>query len=311
MTQPADLANRALDAIGVRATIGDLQEGSDQSKVLLRQYGPCMRQLYRGAHWNFSRRQIDLVMLQDATGQTTQYQIENSIPNTVGIGTVGMRPWVYSYRWPPDCVAVRFLPEPWREQAGAIPPGNITSPNPTVPQFTGQSSVALARQFPRRFLVANDVIPNLLGQPIAWNQVPDTAMTMGQGLTSQTVILCNHKHATAVCTALITYPDQWDPLFQEAFVAMLAERVAMSLVPDRKAALAVRDEQIKIAKSALDQARIRDGNEMWLSTDHTPDWIRIRSSGARWGNEGPSGFGGLGVLGYGWDTVSFGNGSAY
>lgn len=311
MTLPADLANRALDAIGVAASIGDLQEGTREAKVLLRQYGPCMRQLFRGCHWNFSRREVELVMLQDATGFTQQQQIANGIPNTVGPGTIGMRPWVYSYRWPPDAVKVRFLPEPWAQTSGSVPPGNITTNPAGTPLFTGQSNMATARQVPRRFLVTNDVIPNLTGQQYEFNQVADTSTTMGQGLDTQTVILCNHQFAIAVCTMLITYPDQWDPLFQEAFVAMLAERVAMSLVPDRKAAIAVRDTQIKIAMAALMQARIQDGNESWTSTDITPDWLRIRNSGTRWGNEGPGGFGALGVLSYGWDSVSFGNGSAY
>lgn len=310
--QPADLANRCLDALGVSATIGDLEEGTREAKVLLRQYGPCLRQLSRAAHWNCLRKQAELVMVQDATGYTSQQQIASGFPNTVGPGTVGMRPWIYSYRWPPDCVKVRFVPEPWCQTTKGFPPpppGNFAIPQ--VPLFTGQSNIATARQIPRRFLVTNDVIPNLSGQQIAWNQVPDTSTTMGQGLTSQTVILCNHQFATAVYTALITYPDQWDPLFQEAFVALLAERCAMALVSDRKAALAVKAEQIQVTKAALDQARVSDGNEGVTSTDLEPDWIRIRSSGGRWGNEGGGGYGGLGVLGYGWDTVSFSNGSAY
>jgi hypothetical protein len=312
--QPADLANRALDALGVQATIGDLEEGTREARVLLRQYGPCMRQLFRGAHWAFARRQDQLVLLQDATGYTTQLQIANNWPNTVGPGTIGMRPWIYEYRWPPDCVAVRFCPEPWpgTGEIPAPPPGNIAI-NTAVPQMTGQPSGAIAtvRQIPRRFLVTNDVIPNLQGQQPTWNQVPDTSTTMGQGLTTQTVILCNHKWATAVYTALITYPDQWDPLFQEAFVALLAERCALALVQDRKSAIAIRNEQIQIAKAALDVARIRDGNEGFTTVDHEPDWIRIRSSGSRWGINGPNDGGfGMGVLSYGWDSVSFSDGGA-
>jgi hypothetical protein len=269
-----------------------------------------MRQLFRAAHWDFARRQTGLDLLQDATGFTTNEQVKNNWPVTVGAGTVGMRPWTYEYRWPPDAVKVRFLPEPWNGNQGSpAPPGNYAIP--AVPLWQGQQDVHLARQVPRRFLVANDLIPNLTGAPMAWNQIADTANNMGQGLTSQTVILANHKNATAVITALITYPDQWDPLFQEAFCAVLAERCALALVRDAKAAIAVRDRQIGIAKAALDSARLQNNNEGWNSTSHYPDWLAIRDSGSEWGRGGLGRGSGLGVTSYGHDAYQFSNSSAY
>jgi hypothetical protein len=309
--QPEDLANRCLDLLGCPNTIGDLQDGSKESQVLLRHYGAVLRQISRGANWNCLRKKAELILLNDATGQTTQQQINAGYPVTVGTGTVGMKPWVYEYRWPPDCLKVRFVPRDNSGVSTAIPPGNLAIP--ATPLYTGQANVQFAREVPTRFLVTNDVVPNLVGAPTDWGQIPDTSQTLGQGLTSQTVILTNHPCATAVYTALITYPDQWDPLFQEAFVAMLATRVALPLVPDRKMAIAIRDDQIKIAKAALDQARISDGNEAWTSLDHRPDWLSIRDTGGgRWGGFGRGNEGGLGILNGGWDAVSFGgNDSAY
>jgi hypothetical protein len=304
----ADICNRSLDAIGVMATIGDLQDGTKEAQVLLRHYGATLRQISRAVHWNCLRKKAELVLLNDATGQTAQQQIAAGTAVTVGRGTVGKRPWIYEYRWPPDCLKVRFVPRTHGDERSPAPPGNYAIP--ATPLYTGQANIQFAREVPARFLVTNDVIPNLVGAPANWSDIPDTSQTMGQGLTSQTVILTNHRHATAVYTALITYPDQWDPLFQEVFIAMLAIRVALPLVPDRKAALAVREEQIKIAKMALDQARMSDGQEGVHSTDVVPDWLRIRASGGgRWGGE--RGDEGLGVLGYGHEACSLGNGSAY
>ena len=309
---PSDIANRSLDALGITNTIGDLEEGTDQAKVLLRQYSPALREISRGAHWNCLRKKGALTLLQDATGQTTQQQQNNGQPITVGTGTVGMRPWIYEYAWLVDCLKVRFVPRSYPGENPPIPTGNIT--RPTTPLYTGQANIILARETPTRFLVTNDVIPNLVGAPASWTDIPDTSGIMGQGITSQTVILTNHQCATAVYTALITYPDLWDPLFQNAVVALLAVRSALALIPDKKLAMELRAQQIAIAKGALDQARVSDGQEGVHSTDITPDWLRIRNTvGGGWGEPGWGGsFGGLGVTGYGWDTVNFGgNDSAY
>ena len=301
------VANRVLDSIGVATSIGDLQEGSREAQVLLRHYGAALRQLSRSAHWNALRRQAQLVLLNDASGQTTQWQQQQGVAVTVGTGTVGMRPWIFEYKWPTDCVKARFVPATDCYNGGT-PAGNIALPS--NPLMSGLGTQYYRQQVPTRFVVTNDVVPNVTGAPTSWASVPDTSQTMGQGLTSQTVVLSNQRFATLVYTALITYPDQWDPLFQEAFVALLASRVALVLVTDRKAALEVRKEQVAICKSALDQARVSDGNEGWFSNDLNPDWLRIRTTGGRgWdrGGGGPE----LGVLSYGWDTCGFSDGSAY
>lgn len=298
--QPADIANQALDALGNPNAISDLNDGTLEAKVMLRHYSTTLRQLSRAANWNFCRKRVSLVLLNDATGQTTQQQINDGGPVTVGPGTVGMRPWVYEYRWPTDCLKVRFVPRGQGERP-ATPPGNLAIP--ATPLYTGQANVQFAREVPTRFLVMNDAIPNLVGVPQSWADVPDTSQTLGQGLTSQTVILTNHCHATAVYTALITYVDQWDVLFREAMVAMLAIRGAMSLVPDHKMALSVRAQQVGIARAALDQARISDGQEGVHGVDQPVDWLQIRNSaGGRFGGRGWGDEGG-GILHGGFDAI--------
>lgn len=310
-TTPGDVANEALDAIGhpIDRRIGDLQEGSAEAGVVLRHYGPALRQILRGVHWNFARRRAKLTLLNDATGQTTQWQAQQNLPVTVGPGTIGMRPWAYEYAWPVDCCKARFVPVSYYPVGPGPPPGNIALP-PT-PLMSGlQENTQFARQIPARFVVSTDSVPNLIGVPADWSQVPDTSQTMGQGLTSQTVILTNQREANLVYTALVTYPDQWDPLFRQAFVALLASQIVMGVTSDRKLAIGLRDDQVKVCRMALDQARVSDGNEGAFSSDLSVDWLRIRSTGG-WNGGGNGGFEGGGMLYSGWDAVSFGNGSAY
>jgi len=245
-----------------------------------------------------------MVPLQDATGQTSQQQIAEGInPPFVGSGTPGMIPWTYEYAWPIDCVKARFVPTSFNNAGSNVPTGNISLPS--NPLMSGLNQQPFGRQVPARFLVGTDTIPALIGAPTTWDQIPDTATTMGQGLASQTVILTNQSRADLVYTSLITYVDQWDPLFGQAFVSLLASCFAMPLVTDRKAATSIRNEQIAICKAALDQARVSDGNEGWTSVDHVPDWLRVRSraGGLDWN--------GAGVLGYGHDACMFGDGIAY
>lgn len=305
-TRVEDICNRSLDLIGAPISISDIEDGSKPSLVALRHYGPSLRQMLRSAHWNFARRRYPLTLLQDSTGQTTQQQTSAGQPVTVGTGTPNMPPWTYEYRWPIDCVKARFVP--MSLQTNPSPPtGNIAIP--ANPMMSGLNQGPFHRQVPTRFVVGTDDVPNLIGQPESWDQIPDTSTTMGQGIASQTVILSNQQNAALVYTALVTYPDQWDPLFTQAFVALLGSYFAMPLVPDRKEAIRVRGDMVAICKSALQQARISDGDEGWFNVDHNPDWLRIRNTGS-WGGAG-YGWDGIGVMGYSYDSCVFGDGSAY
>jgi hypothetical protein len=309
-TQDADIFNMVLDEIGHPADkrIGDLQEGSAEAKVGLRHYGTSLRQILRAAHWNFSRFRAEMTLLNDSTGNTTRQQMTEGVPVTVGAGTPGMRPWIFSYAWPVDCVKARFVPATRHPFGGTgIPPGNIAIP--PNPLMSGLNEGQFHHQRPTRFVVSSDSIPNLTGAVTDWSQLPDTSRTMGQGLTSQTVILSNQPRAELVYTRLIIYPDQWDPLFRQAFVAYLASQTVMALTTDRKLGVSIRQEQIAVAKMALEQARIRDGDEGWPNIDREASWIRARIVGP-WSGSG-FGFNGQGVLGYSWETCGFSDGSAY
>lgn len=292
---PQDIANQALDAIGCETIISDLEDGSREAQVLLRAYSQCLRQLLRSAHWNFARAQTPLTLLADATGQT------QGVPSNVPM------PWIYEYTYPIDCMKARFVP--WNTSASnpGIPAANIqtqgTADNVPIVANMGQSPVSNARLIAARFLEAHD--GNFPApQEGSWWDV------QGQSPIGSTVILTNVQNAYLIYTKFIPYPSMWDPLFRRAMVAYLAQEVCMSVHKDKKFAATMRAQQIAIAKEAITQARITDGNEGWFSSDISVDWLRARNSGGRyaantWNDGGP------GVLWGGWDQASFGDGSAF
>lgn len=298
MSLPEDIANRALDAIGVEQIIGSLQQGTRSAQVLLRHYLPVVEQILRGANWNFARKTAPLTLLADMTGQT---------PN---VGTQVPIPWTYEYAYPDDCMRSRFVP--WNNlntgiaQPGGFPAGNTTVPPGPITGTTGSLPVYPVMT-PARFVEATDFnyplpIPPAGPQPEWW-------LTRGAAPDMRTVILTNVPGAQLVYTAWIPYPNLWDPLFQEAVVALLAAYVAFPLA-DPKERMALRNTQIEIAKRALTQARISDGNEGTYTTDHMPDWITRRNGSGWYAGRGWD-WDGIGVLGYGWAPVSFPDGSAY
>lgn len=290
-TTPADIANQALDAIGIDATIGDLEEGSRSAQVLLRAYSQCLRQLLRAAHWNFARKQVEMLLLGDATGQTPY------------VGTSVQAPWTYCYAYPPDAVRARMvLAQSVRNTAPsiAIPdvplmPGLDLTPIRAIPQFT-----------PARFVEATDY---------NYPPFPGSVETQSISPVSRTVINTNVRSAILVYTAFIPHPTIWDAQFRGAFVAYLGSECALALHQDKKLALTVRQQQIAIAREKITQARLSDGNEGYFTTAHTPDWIRVRNAGSLYlgmpGFSGAPGDGGAGTYWMGYDSVGFSDGSSY
>lgn len=311
-TAPEDIVNRALNSIGfVGVPIGDLQEGGTTADACNRIYTPTRQQMLRAANWSFARRMAPLLLLQDATGQTTVQQQASGGPVTVGVGTPGMVPWIYEYQWPTDGIRARWLPQNWLQQGQGIP-GNISIP--TTPLTTGAAPTPLyPRLSPTRFLVTSDIVPTMVGGLTDWSQVPDYGSIHGQAPAQQTVILTNTQNAMLCYTADIVPPSLFDPLFEQAFVAAIASQVCMAVLPDKKFAMQMRRDQIAIAKAALEQARLADGNEGWNVTDLSVDWMRTRNVGGRWNSWGPNGGGDGygGVMGYGWDSYAFCDGSAF
>lgn len=241
LTRPEDIVNEALDEIGVDE-IGDLADGSRAARVATRVYDSMLRAMHAAAPWNFARRDVVLTLLADQSGQ---YVTNTNVPS----------PWAYAYEWPIDCVHARYVP------------GLGTTALDADGLAVG---VPPAWTHPVPFLVTDMPYPNLLTS--SW----DTSE--GHSPESTRCVLTNELGAHLIYTGLVQYPDAWDPLFRRAFVAGLSARFALPLIEDKKLAMVLREENRRIAKEALIEARVRDGNEGWTVVNHTPDWIRARTS---------------------------------
>jgi len=259
-TTPDDIVNEALDEIGVEE-IGDIHEGSRAANVARRNYDPMLRAMHAAAPWNFARRQRQIDMRGDASGE---YHTNRSVP----------QPWAYMYEWPNDCVHARWVLglDAYALDASGAPLNAMPAWNRPAP-----------------FIVTDAPLPNLIES--------DWASTEGHNPESTKVIATNQLGAMLVYTGLVMYPDAWDPGFRRAFVAALAARLAIPCIEDKAQARAIRSDQLQIAREALIEARVRDGNEGWTMTDHTPDWIRARTAHGWWG--------GWHTHGSGWSNYPF------
>lgn len=305
MTTPADICNQALDAIGRGAdiVIGDIEEGTREAKVLLRAYGQCLRQLLRTANWDFARKTAPLVLLADATGATQN------------VGNIISAPgWTYEYAYPIDCMRVRFVPFNGLVQP-AIPANNIQLSQPIEDPQLISPCLWGPRLISAPFLVATD-----------YNYPPDPSQQYYevQGVSQQgrTVILSNVKDAVCIYTAFLSAPSVWDSLFRAAFVSYLASEIAIALTVDAsgrsdiKTGMMMSDRMIAICKEKIMKARIADGNEGIASTDHLPDFMRLRISGnglegGHWSNQAGVLYGGGCGGDGGFDSIFFCNGSVY
>ena len=147
-----------------------------------------------------------------------------------------------------------------------------------------------------RFLVAVDVNePPLQGQ--------QTDRVQGVSPQGRTVILTDVPNASLIYTALMLYPENWDPLFRDAFVSHLASQTVLAIMTDKKLGLTIRGQQIAITKEKILAARVADGNEGTTTTDHVPDFIS--------GRYGPVGSTHETVFGERWDTCTFSDGSSF
>ncbi len=161
------------------------------------------------------------------------------------------QPWLYEYAFPPDAVQARYL----------LPLFNNNNPS-NPPIYTGSSIPAPITWGPMNipFLVASDFD--------------------GQGNRVR-VILTNLDQAQLVYTCKIDNPDLWDTTFLDSFTATLGA----FLVNPLSRSHSLLGDQIALARDLIGQARMANGDEGPSSTDHLPDFIRIRGAGGGgWGD---------------------------
>ena len=104
-------------------------------------------------------------------------------------------------------------------------------------------------------------------------------LTMSSSPSPQRVILTNQETPILCYNQLITDPNVMDPLFQDAWVHILAARLSFQLSGDK----ALANSLIGLANNMIMEARKADGNEGITKNDVTPDFIRIRGV---WGGPG-------------------------
>lgn len=92
----------------------------------------------------------------------------------------------------------------------------------------------------------------------------------------QRVILTNQEFAVLCYVKQIQDPNVMDPMFIDAWAAVLGSRLAIALTGDKGLA----NQQIAITNNLIMEARKADGNEGLTVNDVTPDWIRVRGISA-------------------------------
>jgi hypothetical protein len=285
LTPPADIVNRAIDSLGQSGkVIGDLTDGTMVSEAARRNYGPVLRQLLAAAHWGFARKQATLTLLGDITGAS-------ALP----VITTVESPWTYAYAWPIDGVAGRWLPAGYPAGSGQLPPQGAQLPGGLMTPL-----------IPARFLVSSsNLYPVEVGQ-VPWIQQPDLARTQGVGPVNRKVILTDiPPPAQFVYTRLVTVIEEWDDLFSQAMVALMAVILAPTAIEDPKLRVVERDKAVAMARNMIADARVASANESGfpMSVDHTPAWISGRNRGW-WGGVG--GDSGAGTYGLGWESFGCG-----
>lgn len=232
------ICNRSLLSIGARAQISSLNEGSTEANACNTLFAPTFEALARSARWNCLRAQITLSLLAAAQGTP-----ENPDGTTLSLPP---SPWLYSYSYPSDCLAVRFI-------VPSFPSSNTSG---AIPFTTVNNSAATW-------------IPGVTQIPFAVAYSTDAS---GNPLT---VILTNQSQAQAVYTVNQPNPAIWDSMFQQAMVASLGAY----LVPALSLNIQLMQLQIRAAEALIVQARVADGNEGVVTVNRQADWISARSSG--------------------------------
>ncbi len=297
---PATIVNLAIDSLGESGKIiGDINDGTAVAETARRNYGLVLRGLLRTAHWGFSRKQVALQLLGDASG---------SSPAPV-ISYVD-QPWQYAYSWPTDCVLGRWMPASVPMTAGGAPANALGVPlttggvvTPPIPLLPARYVVSLSDQYP---------YTGTVGQPASWTDTPDFQRTEGVGPVSRKIILTDNQNSLFVYTSLVTTIEMWDDLFRQSMVALMAVVLAPVAITEPKLRVMERDKHAAMAKMMIADARVASANEAGFpqDTSHTPDWIRWRSGGSY----GGAGIGGDSMYGGGlyapWEPFSLG-GSVY
>jgi hypothetical protein len=103
ITQPADVVNLAMIALGRNERVGSLYEGSKWAKAALSIYGQTRDALLRAGDYGFAERNINATLLKQAPpGGYTPANPWNGVTNPPP-------PWVFTYQYPSDALKIRSI----------------------------------------------------------------------------------------------------------------------------------------------------------------------------------------------------------
>lgn len=192
-----DVCNQALSACGSRLLIGDIYEGTPQSRACLEIYGQTRDEALRAGEWSFAYGQATLTLLKGPPPP-------GGYPPMTPWATIYPPPnWLYEYAYPADCVELRDM----IRVPGPLP---ILDPKPIL------------------YRIDNDATPVLSGPiPLIINGQYSGALPTVSG-PPQRVILSNASRALAIYTRRVTNPLLWEPLFVATLVGALAKKLAVS-----------------------------------------------------------------------------------
>jgi hypothetical protein len=121
MTTPTDIVNRALQLIGTRTTVTDVELANNSTNEAIQAnlvLNNIRDDTLRMAPWNFAMKTANLVYITSAPGTPEN----TSAPTTLWQPGQPAPPWAYEYQYPVDCLRAQYLiPATQTGYAGGIP----------------------------------------------------------------------------------------------------------------------------------------------------------------------------------------------
>lgn len=215
-----DLANEALQILGTRSSVADLDEDSNEARQIKIVMDTLRKRLIRAAPWGFCKAVASLAVLKAMPGTP-----ENpSAPITSNwLPTYPPPGWLYAYGYPSDAERIRYVASDGGYSGGSVPLWQGAE------MYTGPMGL-----FPQRFAVSVDRING--------NDVK--------------IIATNAARALCVYNRDIEDDALWESDFREAYVHLLASRVARQLTGEQEVRV-----WVQLVNQKIMDAAVADANE--------------------------------------------------
>jgi hypothetical protein len=211
------ICNLALSNVGVQQTIASLDEKSNEARACNRWYEQTRDEVLAAFPWPFATAYVALALV-----------TKNPVTE-----------WKFAYRYPPNCVTVRKILNPW----GRLDIGVGFDPFVVTDQLQGASPI----------------------------RIPFTLGVDAQGK----LIYTDQEEANVEITSIVTNSGLFDPLFVNAFAWKLGWHIALGLTGGDKAKMVEYAE--KKYMDVIIEATNAAANQMQKDKDPDSEFIRARS----------------------------------